>query len=154
VSTKYWMTFRSADWTTANLEVLDCAGQVDALKEEINRVHGHLLSAESKREDAEAKLQAERDKVVALNAEILRTKLDVERDHTLKIDDRVITVNMMMEEAEKERDRYRAEVDEAEERLQKSKMMNLQLINFLVDVLGGGVYPECVWGELKLKQGC
>ncbi|KAH6891964.1 hypothetical protein BKA70DRAFT_1440922 [Coprinopsis sp. MPI-PUGE-AT-0042] len=96
----------------------------------------------------------ERGKVVALNAEVLRAKLAVDRDITIGINDRVSRLNTQLDEAERDRDFFELRADAFQQRLRKSKAMNLALINFIAAVLGEGVYPECHWDELKLQQEC
>ncbi|KAH6908693.1 hypothetical protein BKA70DRAFT_1426587 [Coprinopsis sp. MPI-PUGE-AT-0042] len=102
---------------------------------------------------AERRLKKEREQVVTLNKEILLAKIDADRELRAMVDEKVMKLSGQLDEAERERDFFKDGVEELKERLGKSKGMNLALINFLSDVLGRGVYPECGWDELKAKQG-
>ena len=97
----------------------------------------------------ERALNAEGKKVVALNLELLLTRVDIDRELKVQTQSSVRNLQNKLREMERERDYYKDGIDELQANLQKSKKMNAALLTFLSDILEKGIYPECRWEKLK-----
>ncbi|KAH6884724.1 hypothetical protein BKA70DRAFT_1237500 [Coprinopsis sp. MPI-PUGE-AT-0042] len=127
--------------------------EIQGLKAKVEELGCQLYAAKMEVIKTKAIIEKEKDKIIALNAEVLRAKLAIDCEMEVKISDRVSQLNNQLDEMERERDLHEHTADLFKRRLNKSKEMNLALINFIAAVLGDGIYPECQWEQLKLQQG-
>lgn len=122
-----------------------CDDQVESLSQELATLSIRL-------QEKDNIIHQERQKVANVNVEILRVKLGMDRETRLYTDSNMMHLRSLLSEAERERDWYREGVDDFRARLRNSKKMNTALLDFISQILGDGVYPECEWGTLKMKQ--
>ncbi|KAH6902907.1 hypothetical protein BKA70DRAFT_1228078 [Coprinopsis sp. MPI-PUGE-AT-0042] len=83
-------------------------------------------------------LDKEREKVAALNIEILRVRLAMEKEAQIQADTQMKHVQALLSDAERERDWYREGVDQLQLQLKKSKAMNGDLVELLAQILVEG----------------
>ncbi|KAH6909499.1 hypothetical protein BKA70DRAFT_1221739 [Coprinopsis sp. MPI-PUGE-AT-0042] len=124
----------------------------EAQRAEISNLRQEVATLSIRLQEKDDIIHQEGQKVASVNVEILRVRLAMDQDVKLYIDSNVARLRSLLSEAERERDWYKDGVEELRGRLGKSKRMNAALLDFLSQILVDGVYPECDWGTLKMKQ--
>jgi chromosome segregation ATPase len=126
--------------------------QLRSQRAEIDDLRQELIALKIRMQEKDNTIHQERQKVANLNVEVLRVKLAADREARLNTNTNMMHLRSVLSEAERERDWYKQGFEQFRERLKKSKAMNAALLDFMSQVLVDGVYPECEWEALKMKQ--
>ncbi|KAH6913573.1 hypothetical protein BKA70DRAFT_1218498 [Coprinopsis sp. MPI-PUGE-AT-0042] len=138
--------------TSIKRELVSEDTEVKELRAQVADLRHKLASLGNEITDRDILLDKEREKVASLNLEILRTRLAVDLETQSQANAQATQVQALLNNAKQERDWYRGGVEQLQSRLRKSKVMNGALVEFLAQILVDGIYPECDWEKLKLKQ--
>lgn len=126
--------------------------QAEVYRTEIDNLNQQLATLSFRLQGKDSIIHEEKQKVANLNIEILRVRLAVDQEARVYTDSHMMHIRSLLSDAERERDWYKEGVEEFRSRLKKSKKMNVALLEFVSQILVDGIYPECDWATLKLKQ--